>query len=217
MKTKSSSSVNPLDKQEADMKEGDEKFFSQSSLPNIDVLAFWKWSSSNLLINTTRGILAEFLVASSLNLTDDPRFVWSNYDLITQSKVKIEVKSASIYQAWKQKGPSPIKFTIAKKYEWDEETGEYSHEPTRSAHIYVFCILWGIEPLKLDNWDFYVLPTDYINEKYGDQKTVSLTSLERQFPELIKRRPLRFDQLNCAIKSTARNIRLRCENRTKTA
>ena len=146
MKSGSSFPVNPLDKQIADMKEGHEEFFSQSSFPNIDVLAFWKWSSSNLLINTTHGVLAEFLVASSLNLTDDPRFVWSNYDLITQSKVEIEVKSASIYQAWKQKKPSPIKFTIAKKYEWDEETGEYSNEPIRSAHIYVFAYFGELNP-----------------------------------------------------------------------
>ena len=214
MKSNFSSPVNPLDKQIADMKEGHEEFFSQSSFPNIDVLAFWKWSSSNLLINTTRGVLAEFLVASSLNLTDDPRFVWSNYDLITQSKVKIEVKSASIYQAWKQEKLSPIKFTIAKKYEWDEETGEYSNEPIRSAHIYVFCVFLGIEPLNLDNWDFYILPTHYINEKYSDQKTVSLRSLEKEFPEL---RPLRFDELNSAINVVASNIPIYRENRAGTA
>ena len=210
MKQNSSSPVNPLDKQISDMKEGHEEFFSQSSFSNIDVLAFWSWSSSNLLINTTRGVLAEFLVASSLNLTDDPRFVWSNYDLITQSKVKIEVKSASIYQAWKQKKPSPIKFTTAKKYQWEEETREYSNGPIRSAHIYVFCVFWGIEPLNLDNWDFYVLPTHYINEKYSDQKTVSLRSLEKEIPEL---RPLRFDELNSAINVVASNVPIYRRNR----
>ena len=214
MESKSSQLSRRLAKQKVKMKLGREKFFSKGTDLSIHVLDFWKWSSSNLLINTTRGVLAEFLVASALNLTDDPRFVWSNYDLITQSKVRIEVKSASIYQAWKQKKPSPIKFTIAKKYEWDEETGEYSNEPIRSAHIYVFCVFWGIEPLNLDNWDFYILPTHYINEKYSDQKTVSLRSLEKEFPEL---RPLRFGELNYAINVVASNVPIYRGNRAGTA
>lgn len=210
MKLESSQQNGQLAEQRAEIKSGYEKFFGQSSYLNIDVLDFWKWSSSNLLINTNRGVLAEFLVASSLNLIKEPRFVWGNYDLIMTSEVTIEVKSASIYQAWKQSKASRISFTISKKYEWNYKTGEWSNEPARSADIYVFCVLYGTEPLNLGNWKFYVLLTECINEIYGDQKTVSIKSLNDQFPELEE---FRFDRLSCAIKDAEKDVLLRRENR----
>ena len=206
MKRKFSQSKNPLDEIKFEMKSGHENFFSRNSNPSIDVLSFWQWSNSDLLTNTTRGILAEFLVASALDLTKEPRIVWDNYDLIMESGVKIEVKSAAKYQTWKQNKSSIISFTIRKKYEWNDETGDFSQEKFRPAEIYVFCMLRETEPLNLDNWDFYVLLTKDINDKLGDQKTISLTSLRNQFSEL---RKLRFDELQRAIKLAEGSV-LRC-------
>lgn len=213
MKSKYSQSKNPLDEIKFEMKSGQEKFFSGNSSPSIGVLNFWQWSNSNLLTNITRGILAEFLVASALNLTKEPRIVWDNCDIIMKSGVRIEVKSAAKYQTWKQNKSSLITFTIKKKYEWNDETGEFSHKEFRPAEIYVFCMLRETEPLNLDNWDFYVLLTKDINERCGDQKTISLTSLKNRFPEL---RKLRFDELQLAIKIAESDALLCGGSRTRT-
>lgn len=216
MKSKSSQPIDPLDEIKFQMRSGRRRFFIRGSDPDTDLLSFWKWSGSNLLINTVRGVLAEFLVVSSLDLVKEPRNNWDSYDIRLESGVKIEVKSAARYQAWKQKKPSPIKFGIPKRKSWNSDTGESAKEASRSADIYVFCKLNDIEPMNLDNWEFYVLLTECINESYGDQKTVSLKSLKRQFPELKERLKLRFDQLDCAIKEAEEHVLLRRKNQTET-
>ena len=43
---------------------------------------YWRWSSSNLLDNTERGALAEFLVATSLGLDGQARKAWGTFDLL---------------------------------------------------------------------------------------------------------------------------------------
>ena len=206
MNTKQQKSIDPLGEIPVEMKTGHEPFFSQHSSPNINVLGFWQWSNSDLLTNTARGILAEFLVASALDLVENPRIEWESHDLILESDVKIEVKSAAKYQKWKQSKESPINFTISKKYEWNNGTGEYSSESLRSADIYVFCVLNEIDPINLDNWDFYVLLTERINEKCDDQKTITLTSLQKLFPELSV---CRFDELSHKIDDAERRVLLR--------
>ena len=53
----------------------------------------------------------------------------------------------------------------------------------RHSEVYVFCVLNGdteaeSDPLKLDNWDFYVVPTAVINEKCEHNHTISLKRIE---------------------------------------
>ena len=202
MNSKQQESIDPLNRIPVKMKSGGEQFVSHYSNPKINLLKFWEWSNSDLLSNTARGILAEFLVASSLDLTKDPRIEWESYDLILKSDVKIEVKSAAKYQAWKQCKPSLINFTISKNKVWNYDKGGYSSDSFRSADIYVFCVLNEIDPMNLDNWDFYVLLTEHINERCGDQKNISLDSLLNLFPELKK---CRFDELRQIIDDAARD------------
>ena len=74
--------------------------------------------------NTTRGLLAEFLVAAAIGQHREPRTEWLPYDLITKSGITIEVKSAAYIQSWKQTFPSKIQFGIApRKNLWDAESG----------------------------------------------------------------------------------------------
>lgn len=208
MNSKQQKSIDPyLNRILIEKKSGDEQFVSDYSNPNINLSSFWKWSSSDLLTNTTRGILAEFIVASALDLVENPRNGWESWDFRLKTGVKIEVKSAAKYQTWKQKKCSPIKFTISKKYEWNDDTGEYSSERFRSADIYVFCELKGIYPMSLDNWDFYVLLTERINEKCDDQETITLGSLQNKFPETKKK--CRFDELRRMIDDAGRRVPLR--------
>src|SRR4026209_1311439 len=46
-----------------------------------DILSFWQWSASDLIGNTSRGCLAEYIVAMALGLTVGVRNDWEAYDL----------------------------------------------------------------------------------------------------------------------------------------
>ena len=48
-----------------------------SPAPEMNVLAFWQWAVSNLADNTTRGLLAEYIVAHALGVDQHPTIpVW---------------------------------------------------------------------------------------------------------------------------------------------
>ena len=51
---------------------GNEEFTLHGKGAGITVLDFWRWAFSDLIDNTQRGVLAEFLVYSSLNRTTPP-------------------------------------------------------------------------------------------------------------------------------------------------
>jgi 8-oxo-dGTP diphosphatase len=65
-------------------------------------------------------------------------------------------------------------------------------EVRRQAHIYVFCLLHhqlkdlSFNPLNLDQWTFYILHTSVLNEKFPQQKSLSLKSLENLNPSVAK-------------------------------
>lgn len=100
MNAKQQEPIDPLNRIPVNMKSGGEQFVSHYSNPKINLLKFWQWSNSDLLSNTARGVLAEFLVASSLDLTKDPRIEWESYDLTLKPDIKIEITSAAKYQVW---------------------------------------------------------------------------------------------------------------------
>ena len=74
---------------------------------------FWSWNQSDLIENRTRGILAEFIVKKALNIDSERRVEWDNFDLITNTGKKLEVKSAAYIQSWEQSKFSDIKFGIS--------------------------------------------------------------------------------------------------------
>ena len=144
----------------------------------LNVLSFWQWSSSELLGNALRGKLAEYIVASAIDGLDRLREEWDEFDLITKSGLKIEIKSSSYIQSWSQSNHSKISFGI------QPTRSSLSKDSTRSrkADIYIFCVLSHkdketVNPLALEQWDFYVLPTSILNTEIPNQKTITLSSL----------------------------------------
>ena len=134
-----------------------------------------------------RGVLAEYIVASALRIATNPRREWDDYDLVMPDGVKLEIKSAAYLQTWKQSKPSTISFNIAPTKGWDASTNESSSEVKRRADIYVFCLLHHkekptLDPLDMDQWTFYLLPTSVLNAKKPNQKTISLSSLLKLNP-----------------------------------
>lgn len=139
---------------------------------------FWAWAYSDLLNNTQRGVLAEFLVAAALGITDRPRIVWDAYDLLYQDK-RIEVKAAAYVQTWQQARPSRISFSIGERRAWYAERNEYSARPVRAADCYVFCLYaetdWArANVLDLDQWQFFVIPTTALEAEVGSRQRIGL-------------------------------------------
>ena len=163
---------------------GEEPFLNSDN--NLLLGNFWQWAYSDLLNNTTRGILAEFIVSSALDESAKQRTEWERFDL-SYKGLGIEVKSAAYVQSWKQKQPSKILFDIAPKKAYSYESNMYSTEAIRQAEIYVFCLLdWqekeGCNPLDLNQWTFFALPTVTINAKLKSQKSLSFSSLKALKP-----------------------------------
>ncbi|MFF8616496.1 hypothetical protein [Streptomyces sp. NPDC015350] len=148
---------------------------------------FWSWACSDLANNTLRGVLAEYLVATALGSAAGTRTEWDAVDIRTPEKWRIEVKSAAYLQSWAQSRLSKVSFDIAPASGWDARTGATSAEVLRRSDVYVFCLLHHqdkqtLDPLHLDQWIFYVLPTRVLDERCRIQKTITLSGLERLGP-----------------------------------
>lgn len=190
---------NSLPKLDVERKAGYERFHANGSNLDFDLLGFWQWSMSDLASNTTHGVLAEYIVAHVLGVsTDEARNAWAPYDLVTLGGAKVEVKSSSYLQSWAQSGLSSISFDISPSHAWDEVTGIFDDEYKRQADVYVFVLLAHqdkatIDPMNLDQWRFYVLSTAKLNEHFNDQKSLSLSGLEKHAS------PIGFEELKVAV------------------
>lgn len=118
---------------------------------------------------------------------DGVRLEWDAYDLITADGIKVEVKSAAYIQSWAQTKHSAIQFSIRPAMSWEASTNTYATEMGRSADVYVFCLLKEqdrtlVNPLNLEQWEFYVLATGQINREKGSQKSIGLNGLLKMQP-----------------------------------
>jgi len=162
-------------------KSGNENFLSKGTQRDFILKDFWCWFASDLLDNTLRGTLAEFIVAKALNI-EAPQESWSAYDLKFESW-KVEVKAAAYVQTWTQKKPSTITFSIRPTRSWTSKTG-YSDVVKRQSDIYIFCLLSEkdrdkVNPLDLDQWEFYPVLTSVLTETLGNQGTVALSVIKK--------------------------------------
>jgi len=166
------------------LKTGNELFHWKGQSLDISLLDFWRWSVSDLVSNATRGRLAEFIVATALNVPfDQVRDEWGAYDLLTPEGIKVEVKSAAYIQSWYQSKPSPITFRIPKTRAWDAKNNVYDTESRRQAQVYVFALLAHmdqatIDPLNMSQWQFFVLPTATLDSRTRSQNSITLHSLQ---------------------------------------
>lgn len=128
---------------------------------------FWAYALRDLKSNTTRGLIAEFLVARAVGTVRIPPD-WHEYDVETPSGIRIEVKSSAYVQAWSQQRPSRIVFSGLKAKRWDAQA-QYAAEATFNADVYVFAVQTAqthdaYDPLDVAQWDFYVLPAAVISQ-----------------------------------------------------
>lgn len=170
-------------------KTGNEPFTHQGrTVSGARLRGFWSWACSDLISNALRGVLAEYIVGLALGCVDNgTRREWDAADLRTRQGLRLEVKSSAYLQSWKQQRPSTISFSIRPAMGWDATTNTQATERKRQADIYVFCVFTPTDkavadPLRLDQWDFYIMSTNRLNEAVGEQKTITLDSLRRHGP-----------------------------------
>ncbi|MDD4529846.1 MAG: PRC-barrel domain-containing protein [Bacteroidales bacterium] len=166
-------------------KSGNEILTSNGEKIGYKLLDFWRWSVSDIVSNAARGRFAEFIVGTALGFKlDNIRNEWDAYDLKTKEGIKIEVKSSAYIQSWNQKDYSPISFSIKPARYWDAATNIQDNKPIRHADLYVFCLLKHkdqdtIDPLKMEQWDFYVLPTYRLDNYKRSQSSITINSLKK--------------------------------------
>lgn len=177
---------------------GTEPFELSGTSLDTTVMDFWAWSMSRLIADGPRGDLAEFIVniALGVDLTE-PKRGWGECDILypfpgRDNPIRIEIKCSTLLQAWERPTPSKPVFSIAKTLNCDIEDygegyrfiGRDGSPPERRSDLYIFCLFSEQDrskanPLNLDQWQFYVIPTVIIDRKLGDQRKISLQGLER--------------------------------------
>jgi hypothetical protein len=161
---------------------GEEPFRRSGATLPFTIQDFWAWSSSDLMSNALRGRVAEFLVAQALGVAGDVRNEWDSWDLTSRQGTSIEVKAAAYIQTWAQRLLSVPVFDIAAKRGWSAETNIMAAEKKRQATIYVFALLahrdrLTADPLHVEQWEFYVLPSQVLDAEVPMQKSIRLTTL----------------------------------------
>lgn len=172
----------PLGRLEVRRLSGVEVFHCDGTRHDFTVGDFWGWSTSDLVNNTTRGVLAEYIVAKALGIpTDQARDDWGVFDL-RMGELRIEVKSCAYIQSWQQKKLSTIQFVVSKRLGWDPDTNEMETEARRHADVYVLALLahkdkTTIDPLNLSQWKFWAVPTKDLDGCSRSQHSITLPSL----------------------------------------
>ena len=174
-------------------------FVGAASLGNATVGEYWRWAYSDIVGNTSRGLLAQFIVATALGDTRPVVDIWAPYDVIAEDGTTIEVKSAAYLQSWGQTKFSRIQFQVPETWEWDAVSGEYvGAKPRRQAETYVFAVLSELDkarlnPLDSRQWEFYVVATSVLDKELGETKSLSLPVLKRMA------KPVPIDDLRSAV------------------
>ena len=169
---------------------GNENFWFDGMPLGFLLCDFWAWSSSDLLKGTLRGALAEFIVATAIGVdTSEAHEDLYPYDLTMpcsgMDDCKIEVKSSAYVNSGAHVGPSEISFRCGRSRR--TERGKEvlpAEEARRASDVYVFCLQFcrdraEVDPLNLDQWLFYVLPTATFEDKCPNRKTISLPGLHK--------------------------------------
>lgn len=162
---------------------------------------FWRWAFSDLRDNTTRGILAEYLVGRAVHDARSMRIGWDNFDALSADGTRIEVKCSAFLQSWRQKRHSDLSFGRLTAREFDWARDEYSADARARADVFVFAVQTQRDPsaydmLDLTRWEFWV--TDAASIRDAAVKTVGIGWVRAHAAG-----PLSYDQLADAIRAAA--------------
>lgn len=159
------------------------KFIFNDENLSFGILELWKSKYSN--IYNMQEVIAEFLVEKALGIDKAQNTdYWTLYDILYRN-YRIEIKETSYYHPWNKNGivSKYRRFEITKaNSNYDIKDCENKFE--RQNDIYIFCLNTGntkeeSNPMNLNNWEFYIIPTSVINEKCGNNKTITLGKVRK--------------------------------------
>ena len=164
------------------------------------VLDFWRYAVPDLRSNTTRGLLAEFLVHRAVGARER-NTEWENFDVLTPDGLRIEVKTSAYLQAWKQRRLSEIRFSRLRGRTWTPEDGSAA-APSYNADVYVFALHAArthaeYDPLDIGQWRFHVASRAVV-EATG-QASLGLAAVRRLCGD-----PVTYEELAAGIADCAR-------------
>lgn len=138
---------------------------------------FWRFAMGDLRSNTTRGYLAEFLVARAVGSVQR-RVEWDTWDVTAPDGTRIEVKTSAYLQAWDQRRLSRPSFVVAATRAWDETTQTRSPDARFHADAYVFCLHTATtheeyDPLSVSQWSFHVAGRAAVEARGGAAMSVT--------------------------------------------
>ena len=194
-------------------KTGNELLHVDGNSLGIPLIDFWRWSTSDLVSNVTRGIFAEFIVAQALGVPlDQVRDEWGSYDLLTPHGIRVEVKSAAYVQSWHQRKLSSIQFLVPPTRAWNAKDNTQDVQSRRQADLYVFALLAHknqatLDPLNVGQWQFFVLPTEVLNSRTRSQHSITLPTLEKLAGSALTYDQLKSKILAVAAQATAKTLR----------
>lgn len=171
--------------------------FMMKGEPVFSVLDYWRYTYGALASQHDR--IAEYLVSMALGIEKaENAMLWTGYDVSYKSK-RVEVKATSYVHAWNKKKTSDQRtFSIATSdnHYWYGRVDRNGKQKARQNDLYVFCLntnrdIENSDPLRIDDWDFYVIPTFRIDDRCDrlgnpDQKTISLGVVRRMAGEPVK-------------------------------
>ena len=175
-----------------------EDLFKVEGKPVFSVLDFWQFMYSQ--IDSLSGELAEFIVAQALGIKRaENSDYWSAYDMSYHGR-RIEVKETRYIHPWNKTRVSQVRtFSIAptnNEYWSGTLKMDSGKKLSRQSDVYVFCLntnqdFDNQDPLNLDQWEFYIVPTFRINEytekiNNPDQKKISLGVARRLAGSAVK-------------------------------
>ena len=79
--------------------------------------------------------MAEFLVARALGASQSTRAAWDNYDVLSPTGIRIEVKSSAYLQSWSQRRLSSLRFTGLSGLTWEAKQGWGGKREYRAASL----------------------------------------------------------------------------------
>jgi len=161
--------------------------FKYHGKETLSVLDFWRFKYCQLSGQSAE--IAEFFVSKALGIDKAENVnYWSAYDISYRGR-RIEVKETKYVHPWNHKRVSEVRtFSIAptKNEYWNDGfEKENKGVLSRQNDIYVFCLntnrdIMNPDPLNMDDWEFYIIPTFRINAYAGNmQKTISLNEVKK--------------------------------------
>lgn len=145
---------------------GTEPFTVNNQPTGMTIADYWRWSS-NPHDRSFRSSLAQFIVSASLDAAEGRKC-----DVITKDGLRIVVKTTSYNHSADPDSPDHVRFDL---------------EPFDTvSDIHVFCVCKTLiadeDPINLDLWDFYVVPTAVVDDELLWQKSITLPKLTDLHP-----------------------------------